>query len=371
MNSHKLSANPAHRFADVTELCVRLVGSPFVECSFDTFSDDELLAAYEHAFPNRVALLYLTIHRRPGWLSELEERYQHLASRERMTHSVIARIAQVLEPFEPNDYVVFKSLKPYPATPNDTDVLFLGPKARYESAYQHLLDSGYRFHEWAPQQRTLYDPRGEGKIGVGKKGGTYYIDFYEEISTDYYAYANKHRLRPYIVRGIVDGVEVNLLRPEPELAIVLFHNVFPERTFQLEHFYLPLYYLARPDFDTALFTRFVRENKMTVAVRTNLTLVQHLHRRYFGSSPDIVDRILRELGPNEAELKRFVARGEITPYMFSSATFWRAFSEKSLEWYSMRSLGTQATKMLNPVFFWDVVQTLRKRFSERGTYHLE
>lgn len=371
MNDTVTDAPAAAPEGGTTERLIRLCGSPFVENSRGAYSDAELLDAYDAAFPDRVASLYLSLHRRPGWDPRLEEKYQALVHREEMTRSVIVQVAEQLNAFDPDGYVVFKSMKPYPATPNDTDVLFLGTAAEYEKAYQHLLDGGYVFHEWAPQQRTVYDPRGVGKIGKGKKGGTYYIDFYVEISTDYFAYSNKHRLRPYIVRRELDGVEVNLLRPEPELAIVLFHNVFPERTFQLEHFYLPLYYLHDPAFDLEVFLDYVKKEHFGRAVSANLTLVADMHRRMFGTVPDRLQAVLERVGRDARELARFRAAGGRTPYLFSQRTFWSTFAQKCRDPYALRSLGVQATKMLNPAFFVDVVQALRRRLGEKGAYHLE
>lgn len=351
--------------------CVKICGSPFVEKNGTGYTDKELLKIYDYAFPNRVALLYLTLHKKQYWAQQLESLYEKLHHRESMTTDVIAAVADKMNKFDKNSYVIFKSLKPYPATPNDTDVLFLGHKQYYEKAYQFLLDQGYLFHEWAPLQRTLYDPRGVGKIGKGKKGGTYYIDFYEEISTDYFAYLNKQALTPYITKKEINGVQVNLLQPEPELAIVLFHNVFPERTYQLEHFYLPLYYLKNPDFDIDLFLQFVRTQKLTEAIKANFTLCRFLHEKYFNFVPDEINYVLDKLGTNKTELKHFVASNAKTPYMFSPTLFFKTFFYKTLDFYAFKSLIKQLTKMLNPKFLFDVMKSLKNRLSQKGTYHLE
>lgn len=154
-------------------------------------SDQELLDIYDDAFKNRVGLLYLSLYRKDGWNKELEEKYQKLLDREKKTNDVITRLADKLNKFDTENYIIFKSLKPYPATPNDTDVIWMGDKQSYRKVYDYLLNNGYEFHEWAPQQKTFYDAEGKNFIGHGKKGGTYYIDLYEEISTDYYAYLNK------------------------------------------------------------------------------------------------------------------------------------------------------------------------------------
>jgi hypothetical protein len=285
-----------------------------------------------------------------------------------MTLDVIARLGEALNEWRPDQYVVFKSIKPYPATPNDTDVICLADPVGYEEMYQHVLKKGYVFHEWAPQQRTVYDSRGAGKIGVGKKGGTYYIDLYAEISTDYFSYMNKHRLRPFVVTREIGGVPVKLLRPEPELAIVMFHSVFPERTFQLEHFYLPLHTLAKPEFELETFIRFARESGTAYAVMTQASLIAWMHEQHFGFVPPPVQRILDDLGANQREVGRFKAKEGCTPYMFSPRTFWTAFGIKAREWHCFKSLVWQGVKMLNPRFFIDVMRSIRLRLSEKGTY---
>ncbi len=348
-----------------------LLGSPFVDKPPRVFSDQELLAVYDVAFPNRVALLYLSLHRRDGWAAELEEKYQKLKAREQMTFEVIARLGRVLNEWSVDDYVIFKSIKPYPATPNDTDVICFADSEGYEDMYRKLLKAGYIFHEWAPQQRTVYDPRGAGKIGAGKKGGTYYVDLYTEISTDYFSYMDKRRLKPFVVTREVNGVPIKLLRPEPELAIVMFHSVFPERTFQLEHFYMPLYTLAKPNFDLGLFIQFCRESRLVHAVKTQVSLIAWMHEKHFGFVPGPVQRILGELGDNKREVTRFAGCDGRTPYMFAPRTFWSAFAFKALEWHSFKSLMRQGFRMLNPKFFIDVVRSIRIRLSNEGIYHLE
>ena len=104
-------------------------------------------------------------------------------------------------------------------------------------------------------QITICDPNGKGKTGKGKKGGTYYIDLYSEISTDYFSYLNKRKLIDHITTINLDGTYVKTLTKEIELSIIMFHNVFPERTFQLEHFYIPLYYFKSKSFNYNVFVK--------------------------------------------------------------------------------------------------------------------
>lgn len=349
---------------------IKCIGSPFVEQrSNDEF--EPLEEIYDKAFADRVALLYLSIHRKHDWPALLEDRYRTLADRRAKTLQVVSELSNTLNEFCQNEYAIFKSLKPYPATPNDTDVILFGDKGRFNATIEYLYSKGYLFHEWAPMQTTLIHPHGKGKTGKGKKGGTYYIDMYSDISTDYFLYIHKRSLIPYVETRIINGQAIRNVRKEIELAIILFHNVFPERTFQLEHFYMPLYHLKEDNFDLDVMIEFAENQKLTRAVATNLTFVEYIHRKLFGFVPDRIISLLDRWGRNSQELERFNARGETTPYMISPKTFWLTFYDKIHDKAAFQSLIVQGVHMLNPVFFFDVMRSLKNRFSERGTYHLE
>ena len=148
-------------------------------------------------------------------------------------------------------------------------------------------------------------------------------------------------LNDYIIQQDIQGVPVNLLRPEPECAIILFHSLFPERTYQLEHFYVPLYYLANKDFDIDLFIDFVRSNRMTRSVLASLEITDYLHRTYFGMTPAPLEHIFATLGRHRYERNRFRSHAS-TPYMFSKKTFWAAFLNRNRDPYSLKSLGVQS-----------------------------
>ena len=326
---------------------------------------------YDLAFSNRVALLYLDIHRKPSWSDYLLKRYTELQDRFTKTYSVIADLSTLLNNFCPNNYAIFKSIKPYPATPNDTDVILFGDKEEFKKIITHLYCYGYFFHEWAPMQTTICDPRGIGKTGKGKIGGTYYIDLYSEISTDYFLYIDKKCLKPYVFERQINGIKVKTLRQEIELAIILFHNVFPERTFQLEHFYMPLYLLVNQNFNLHTFIQFTESQKLVHAIATNLTIIEYIHQDIFGFKPDPIVNLLKRWGRNDFELNQFKQQGCEMPYLFSPKTFWKTFFHKSHDQSALKSLFVQGIHMLNPLFFADVVKSLRNRFNDKGTYHLE
>ena len=350
---------------------VTLIGSPFLRNERKIPSEDFLLKVYDKAFKNRVAPLYLNRFYREDWSSQLKGLYAALRERENMTLNVLSDVAANLNAWNKHGYVIFKSIKSYPAIPNDTDVLIFGGKKEFNSALEYLYYCGYIFHEWAPLQTTLYDSRGWGKTGTGKKGGTYYIDVYQQISTDYVCYLSEKAIKPLVITKQIHGVDVNLLRPEPELSIILFHNVFPERTFQLEHFYMPLYNLSDPKFDIDLFVRFTEKNRLTCAVIANLSLVERMHQECFGFVPRAIAQLLDSWGRNCLEAERIVAAELEVPYLFTARTFFGVIFGKMRDVVFRQSLFIQALHMLNPIIFLEVIKTLKRRFSERGVYHLE
>ena len=350
---------------------VKQIGTPFISDKVQRPCDTYLEQVYEKAFYERMAPLFLHKFRYEGWSSDLEERFRFIQNREETTLKVLSDLADNLNKWDGAGYSIFKSIKPYPAIPNDTDVLIFGGKEKFKSALSHLYECGYIFHEWAPMQTTLYDPRGKGKIGKGKKGGTYYIDIYSDISTDYFLYINKKSLLPYIENREMNGVKIRNVRKEIELAIILFHNLFPERTFQLEHFYMPLYLLKDDGFDMNTMIKFAEAQQLVYAIAANLTIVEYLHNKVFGFVPNKICQLLDKWHRNKFELNRFRERGDKTPYMFSPRTYWMTFFYKIKDNEALKSLFIQGLHMLNPVFFLDVMTSLKNRFSEKGTYHLE
>ena len=81
-----------------TDDLIKLIGSPFQD-SILKVSSETLINIYDKAFADRVALLYLDLHRKKDWYSKLEEAYINLNKRREKTISVIADLADVLNDF--------------------------------------------------------------------------------------------------------------------------------------------------------------------------------------------------------------------------------------------------------------------------------
>jgi hypothetical protein len=266
-------------------------------------------------------------------------------------------------------WILFKSLKPFPSTPNDTD-WFPVDRQDHQPLCEHLLRHGFSILERAPLQLTLVDNEGLNSVHSDKRGGIYYIDCYIAPGADYFIYLDPAKMRKYIVNRDVRGVSVPVLRAPAELAAIMFHNVFPEKTYSVESFYLILYYLKEigDAGEVDEFVDLVKENCLDYAASANIAITAALHYRNFGNVPDVLKTLGIQLPDATAEGTVFSAQHYLLPYNFSAKTFWCSFFRKLREPLALKSAFVQALHMLNPVFFVGVVRIIWRRMRPGGIY---
>jgi hypothetical protein len=173
----------------------------------------------------------------------------------------------------------------------------------------------------------------------------------------------------YVRELSVQGVQCPFLEAELELAVMLYHNIFPENTFHLEHFYLTLYYLyGRAPFSLERFLMHVRRNRYTLPVRANLTVTAVLHEKAFGYVPERLQELRAALGDSSREAQRFVASDLRVPYYFRPATFLGTVLSRAMNGVSFRSLCVQGFHMLRPSFCAGAMRSLCHRLKGVGVY---
>ncbi len=355
---------------------LRQIGTPF-DPRQRYAAPAESTGLFEHAFKNRIGLLYLKNLKDSGCLEDLDPEYEKLAFREAQTKLTAARAGRVLDDLKV-DYVLFKTMRPFPATPNDVDIVCLGDRRDYERAARAFFGLGYRnLAGPAPMQTLFVDPRGFNgngeRVDAHKKGGIYYVDLYRAPSADYFVYIDPGKLRQEAVRmniDAADGYQASVLRPEIELASILMHSVFPEKTFTLELFYTICHWLngfgAR---QKERFVRFSLENHIRFPVRACFTLAVVLHREAFGFVPGELEQVIGELGGMYGpEASSFSSGGMNGPYHFLASSFCLAFLRKLPDPASQRSLAVQGLHMMDPRFAAGVFKSLWRHMTT-GSYH--
>lgn len=348
---------------------LRQIRSPF---ETDKILEDpkESKIIYQYAFKNRVGLLYLLSLKKTGCLDELTAEYEKLDFRARETLATTGRAGEVLNR-SGIDYVIFKTIRPYAATPNDVDILCLDGESGYKKAINALYKAGYlTFDNGAPMQILFSDPRGRGIATWDKKGGIYYVDLYKAPATDFFVYLDPGKLKDHIIFTNLNGYPIKILRPEVELAAILMHSVFPETTFALEIFYTICFSLAY--FTVEQIDRlvdFAEASHLTFPIRVCLSLSTFLHSQAFGYVPKVMSQTLSRVGGRyQREIDSFNAKGMKTPYKLLTTSFFLSFIKKLREPSSLKSLGIQGVHMLNPFFLKDVFLSLYNKVT-KGTYH--
>lgn len=353
------------------DILFSVIGSPFISDQEvilpDSLQVDEL---FDYSFENRVALLFLERYlEQGGELSEVGlSNLEKMRARRVDTDDVLKKVTDVLDQKYAGEWVFFKTLKPFPSTPNDTD-WFPFDVRKHQEMCDHLVENGFSFLEQAPLQTTLIEDSGKGIADSDKRGGVWYIDCYKEPGADYFIYLDPKKMRRHLTYENVGGRKMPNLKAAAELSAICFHNVFPERTYSIETFYLILHYLnvIQNTDDVDNFIKTVKENSVKRAVSANLTITQALHEKFFGSRVGFIDQILSVFDEEVEERKSFNQMNEL-PYNFSKMVFWRCFFEKLKDPLSFRSLFVQFYHMLNPVFLWGVIKILKQRMSKGGTY---
>ncbi len=303
----------------------------------------------EFAFKSRVGLLFLEECLRRGVAlgPKATELHRSLTTRRAATDRVVAKLARRLDEVAKNDWVLFKSIKPFASTPNDTD-WFPFDARRHRELVEHLTaDGGFKWMEDAPRQTTLIEQGGEGITDTTKKGGVYYIDCYVAPSTDYFIYLDPRRMRNLTEQVEVDGYAVPILQPHAELTAIMFHNVFPEKTFTIEAYYLIKRYLDLIEERGTLddFIEVCREQKVEYACAANLALTRDIDAGQFGLEDRRVAHVLAGLGHEKLRIANFNPNGPF-PYAFPAKVFWRAFVSKQRDRTSFLSTLNQAVHML-------------------------
>ena len=351
---------------------LRVIGSPFGD--FGTTEDPaESEELYYYAFKNRVGLLYLEALKRRSKLSKLRSEYEELDYRARETLVTAARVATVLNQAH-IPYVLFKTLRPYPATPNDVDVVFLGPDSEFGSIKRALMDAGYLQEEEhpGPLQVLFFDPRRGGDVHWDKHGGIYYVDVYETVAADYFVYLSKKELQGNVISVQIahPASEVSVLCPELELAAILMHSVFPTKTYALEIFYTTCFYFARfEEQEIERFISFTKRNHFVLPVRSSLSITAALHHEAFGRVPSRLSDVLQRLGgEHKGESESLRENDFRVPHKHGFDTFFGSFLAKLVEPSSLASLAVQAWHMLEPKFARDVFVSLWKRWKNEEIY---
>ena len=228
---------------DIKEI-LNIIGSPFNDPEPADSNHHDFSILYKIAQKNKIGLLFLES------LSEkeaLNDQLQNELNKQREIHSIhkvtVERAANIMNQTKCK-YAIVKSNYPFPATPNDVDLLIVGRKKEYRGAIEALKANYFELvGKEEPLEICLHDTmRTKHSDNLGKKfvsKDPFDVDIYKEIGAGHIIYMNKLKLINQISETTVNNTKVNILNLPAEIALSIFHAIYPERLYTLLlHFHI-------------------------------------------------------------------------------------------------------------------------------------
>jgi hypothetical protein len=297
---------------------LRVIGSPFVSSREAPKDENEAYELYICALKNRMPLLYLSALKKANKLERLKTVYDKSNKKSLMTFNAISRASGTLkDAFVP--HTLFKTLRPYPATTVDIDILILESDHEYKKAVATMLNAGYEMLGFGPNSTTVKDPY----MDIG-------VDLYREVAVSYIVYLDKNKLRSQVIEKDIDssGEPVRTLSPLADLVALIAHSVIKEHMYTLSEYYSTLYYLAQMDeSDLTTFIEIIRKNAIVNAAQVHIGITAKLHEVAHGSVPQEIRIITRGIQKDAFEVRR-LERSFKTPHKFHPITLSRTLFEK-------------------------------------------
>ena len=319
----------------------------------------ESLDVFDYAFRNRIALLYLQTLADHGRLDRLGSQYERLCKRHNNLHCDIRTLTHSLEATG-IAYAIVKTLRYYPANPNDIDVVLLGNSDECERATETVETLGYR-HRSDNVTRgrvvSLWDPRRpKDEPHRGNVADYIDLDLYREIAIHELLYFDSARFRGadqlHTFVNIVDGslTTARVLPAWLDLFLVYLHSIFPNRSYGLEVFYTTLYNLEQfSEPDLQAFVEFSRSVHLGKQIGHVLCFTQRLLKEALDCSNEGLDHLVSKLcrsGTKESiSIYSF-------PYVYPLSFFlWTGIKAALTHKKGIQSAVVVMARMLNPRYF--------------------
>lgn len=347
------------------KIIMRLIGSPFnnpEDADLDPYGPAEL---YDVAKKNKIGLLFLeSIETK---LIDNELRLELDKQREKYNTQRITtkRAADVLNNSRCK-YAIVKSNYPFRTVPNDVDVLILGGNEEYKGAIESMnLNHFEPVGQEAPLEMCLHDAtRGKHEDPSNKftKKDEFDVDVYKEIGAGHVIYMNKKKLINQISEARVDDTIAKVLNLPGEIALGIFHSIYPERLYTLLlHFHI-LYTIK--DMNAAQVDEFLRiceDHKILNAALISLSLTEIIQEICFGECPSKVTELRDAFG------KQKQIRIDRIPYLYPMKAVLNSFWGKRNDLVFTLSVIRQTISMLNPTYLMYISKIYKER-NIRDTY---
>ena len=206
---------------------------------------------------NKIALLYSNSLSDPDLHQDLLQRYQLLTD----------TVREVSALFNGNGitYSIFKTMKPFPTTPSDIDILL--SREDFFNAEALLISTGYR--------KTAND----GYTSTLTKEMN--VDLQLQPSVSHLPYLSSKFLMRNTERKNLSGIDIRAPTPEAEIMVIASHCVYKEQMFTLNDYYTITILAEQVDSERLL--ALAREARVLEALRIVIGLCSRLTESVFNS----------------------------------------------------------------------------------------
>lgn len=339
---------------------LNVIDTAFNEANLDGLENYDIKDLYKIAFKNKIGLLFLESLAEKNKIGELTVELENQRKLKLQQQNTWQRTADVLNKTGCK-YVIIKSIFPFPAIPNDVDVLMLGGDKDYRKAIEYLKNDKFIVLDEATLEINLRDTTTAKTLKNLEKEWVD-IDIYKEVGASHLVYMNKHKLLPYVKQDKINDKTVNILNPYAEMAISIFHAIYPERIYTLLLHLLILHTIDKMnDHEIKEFQKFCSEQKIENAVLNTLRVTETIQQECFGEVPEKL-QIVRSLFGTSKQIEIYRI-----PYIFPMSILVNSFWEKRFEPTFISGAIKQIFAMLRPKTARFVIKVYKER-ADRDTY---
>lgn len=345
---------------DLIKNLVRTIGTPFNEPRTGLVEGSDIIRLYGLAKKNKIGLLFLEALPNKFLVNDVLNELQIQRKYQANLRGTSIKVASILDEINCK-YAIIKSNFPFPAVPNDVDVLVLGNKAEYYNVMEELSKSSFVKLGEAPLESCFHD-QSRGLHEDPNIKDSLDVDVYREVGAGRIIYMDKKRLLNRVNRISVDGHTIATLSPLGEMAISMFHSIFPERIFTLLLYYQILHTVVNmPTAHIEEFIRLCNDHHLKSAALITLSLSETIHEVCFEEAPSKLIELRQAFG------KKVIFAIDKIPYNYPIKIILSSFWNKKNDRIFAFSFFRQLIHMLNPRYTIYVAAVNRDR-KTRNTY---
>ncbi|MFX0209351.1 MAG: hypothetical protein ACFFDT_25430 [Candidatus Hodarchaeota archaeon] len=336
---------------------LRYIGSPFnpesevtLRCHNEFIFENASFELLEIATKNRMPLFFLTALKKRNELAKLKLMYDRMNEESINSFDAMSRVSNILCN-KGIENVIFKTIRPYPATTVDIDVIILKSKKEYIRSRDILINHGYESVGFKQDAETFRDPH----ININ-------VDLYPEITVSKIIYLDKEKLTSYMIEKVLPNEKsVVTLNPHADLICLIAHSIIKEQMYTLSEYYSTLYFLSQTKLsEIKKFVDMIHENSIINAAQAHISITAKLHEVAHNFIPEKIVKIIDDIDMNKIELKN-IEKNYRTPHKFHPLTVGTCLLEKmAKEEVARKSLAKQLLSMTNFNFSKDFLNKIIK-----------